>query len=406
MVPPDHSRAGGEHRRRRNRDGGTLVWRESGAGEVDVGRRDIVVVGASAGGVTALQDMTASLVSGLDAAVFVVLHLPPTSRSELPGIMTRAGPLRAIHPRDGDPIRKGMIFVAPPDRHIVLERSRIRLSHGPRENHHRPAADPLFRSAAQTFGDRVVGVVMSGALDDGTAGLSAIVAAGGHAIVQDPHEAQHGGMVESALRNVAVDEVLTAAKIGDAVVRLSRQPSRPARSRAMNTRGRDKALPRARDPGAFNQAAGLVCPDCNGSLWQVPEGNLVRFECHVGHLYSPISLAAAQAQAVESALWGAAAMLRERTILLRHLAQTAEQGGDAATSARYLANARDHEREAGAVEAITRASSPERDTAVPKKSSKSRSRRPRADLPRVKKGAVGSGPPGRPRTSRPGRGRP
>jgi two-component system, chemotaxis family, protein-glutamate methylesterase/glutaminase len=363
-----------------------------------VGRRDIVVVGASAGGVAALQGMTASLVAELDAAIFVVLHLPPTSKSELPAIMTRAGPLRAIHPRDGAAIRKGTIFVAPPDQHLMFERSRIRLSHGPRENHHRPAVDPLFRSAAQTFGDRVVGVLMSGILDDGTAGLAAVVAAGGYAIVQDPREARHGGMIESAIRNVAVDEILPAAKIGEALVRLSLQPS--TKSVAMKPRRPDKAPKRVRAPGKLNHAAGLICPDCTGSLWQVPEGNLVRFECHVGHLYSPVSLAAAQAESVESALWGAAAMLRERTILLRHLAETAERSGEVATAARYLMNARAHEREAAAVEAITRVSMPERDTLGRSQSTGPRSRRPRSSKRAPRKASVPT-LAGRSRTSRP-----
>jgi two-component system chemotaxis response regulator CheB len=152
--------------------------------------RDIIVVGASAGGVEALAQIARGLPAGLPASVFVVCHFPPGGRSVLPDILSRAGPLLAGHPADGDPFYPGQVYVAPPDRHLVLDPgNRVRLTRAARENHHRPAVDPLFRSAARHYGRRVVGVILTGALYDGTAGLIAVRAAGGVGVVQDPRDA-------------------------------------------------------------------------------------------------------------------------------------------------------------------------------------------------------------------------
>ena len=175
--------------------------------------RDIIVVGASTGGVEALSTLVAGLPEDFPAAVFSVIHFPPQARSVLPRILSKAGLLPAKHAVDGEPIRSGQIFVARPDYHLMLEWERVRVVHGPRENRCRPAVDPLFRSAARAYGPRVIGVVLTGALDDGTAGLLAVKSQGGVAVVQDPEDALVPGMPSSALRYVDVDHCLPLSEI-------------------------------------------------------------------------------------------------------------------------------------------------------------------------------------------------
>ncbi len=184
---------------------------------------DVIVVGASAGGVEALRGLVGSLPIDLPAAVFLVLHIPAQSPSLLPEILSRSGPLRALHPTNGEVIQHGLIYVAPPDHHLLLEDGFVRVVRGPRENRHRPAIDPLFRSAARAYGSRVVGVILTGSLDDGTAGLLAIKRRGGVAIVQDPDDALYSSMPRSALAHVDVDHVLVLSEIGPVLARLTRE---------------------------------------------------------------------------------------------------------------------------------------------------------------------------------------
>jgi two-component system chemotaxis response regulator CheB len=186
--------------------------------------RDIIVIGASSGGVETLMTVVAGLPADLPAVFFVVLHIPAWSKSRLPEILRRTGKLPASHPSDGEPIGRGHIYVAPPDLHLLLRDGRMRLVRGPRENNHRPAIDPLFWSAAMTYGPRVVGVVLSGALDDGSAGLVAVKAGGGIAIVQDPRDAMFPDMPRNALRAVEADYCLPKSEISSVLTRLASQP--------------------------------------------------------------------------------------------------------------------------------------------------------------------------------------
>jgi two-component system, chemotaxis family, protein-glutamate methylesterase/glutaminase len=180
-------------------------------------RRDLVVIGASAGGVQALTSVVSGLPPDLGAAICIVLHISPDSRSMLADILTRAGKLPCRSARDGERLRAGVILVAPPDHHLAIEDERIRLTVGPRENGHRPAIDVLFRTAAEAFDRRVVGVVLSGMRDDGSAGLAAIKAAGGGAIVQDPEDALYSGMPASAIANVTADAIVPSALLATTI---------------------------------------------------------------------------------------------------------------------------------------------------------------------------------------------
>lgn len=274
-------------------------------------RRDVVVVGASAGGVEALRRLVAALPAELPAAVCVVLHMAAGTPSALAGILDRAGPLSCRPAIDGDALAHGQILVAPPDRHLVVERDHVRITVGPRENNHRPSVDVLFRSAAESARDRVVGVVLSGTRDDGAAGLALIKAHGGLALVQDPRDALHPGMPSSAIAHVAVDAALSCEELALAIGAAAWGGEPP-------TSGAHAALP----VGGHDLT--IVCPECGGVLTETVEAGVPRWECHVGHLYSPDSLSLAQSREVERALWTAMRMLRDRAALLRRLADQAQ----------------------------------------------------------------------------------
>jgi two-component system, chemotaxis family, protein-glutamate methylesterase/glutaminase len=299
----------------------------------------IVVVGASAGGVEALADLATSLPDDLPAAVFVVLHLPATGTSALPEILRRHGPLPAAHVKDGERIEPGRIYVAPPDHHVLLRTGHVHLSRGPREHGHRPAVDPLFRSAAREYATRVVGVVLSGALDDGTAGLLAIKSRGGIAVVQDPADALYPGMPGNALQHVEVDHVLPAAAMGELLARLiadsAEAPADPAPTGMrveVEMEGFSLEAFEGDHPG---RPSGFSCPDCHGVLWEIRDGGLERYRCRVGHAWSPESLLTQQSEALEAALWIALRSLEERAALARRLAEPARRRGHRITAGRF-----------------------------------------------------------------------
>ena len=300
---------------------------------------DIVVVGASAGGVEALTGLAASLPADLPAAVFVVLHMPTTGTSALPGILSRHGPLPASHAKDGEPVEHGRIYVAPPDHHLLLRPGHVHLARGPRENGHRPAVDPLFRSAARDYATRVVGVVLSGALDDGAAGLLAIKSRGGVTVVQDPDDALYPGMPGNALEVTEVDHVVPAGAMGELLARLvtepAAQPPGPAPADMkleVEVEGFSLEAMEGEHPG---QPSGFSCPDCNGVLWAIQDGGMQRFRCRVGHAWSPESLMTRQSEALEAALWIALRSLEERAALARRLAEPARNRGHRITATRF-----------------------------------------------------------------------
>jgi len=292
--------------------------------------RDVIVVGASAGGVEALSRLARNLPQDLPASVFVVLHIPAQSTSLLPMILSRAGSLPASHPEDGERIENGHIYVAPPDRHLMIEPGRIRVVRGPTENRHRPAIDPLFRSAARAYGPRVIGVILTGTLDDGTAGLVAVKVGGGLAVVQDPSDAFCAGMPKSALRYVEVDYVLPLREIGPLLTRLSRDSLESvvgpvSEEMVKETKLAEFDMETMQDDDKPGTPSAFSCPDCSGVLWEIEEGNLLRFRCRVGHAYSTDSMNGAQDEAIERALWAGLRALEERAALSRRMAKHARE---------------------------------------------------------------------------------
>lgn len=310
---------------------------------------DIIVVGASAGGVEALVTLIRELPPRLPAAIFVVLHIPAQSPSLLADILNRRGLLDAVQARDDMEIKQGRIYVAPPDHHLLVERGNVCIVRGPKENRHRPAVDPLFRSAALTYGPRVVGVILTGALDDGTAGLLAVKRRGGTAIVQDPDEAFYPGMPLSALHHVQVDYTLPLAAIGQLLVRLANEQveeeagAQMSEDLAMEAKvaKMDTNLMRADEqtgtPSAFS------CPECGGVLWEVQDEKVLRFRCRVGHAFSVESMMAEQSEALETVLWGALKTLQESADISRRLAQQSRMRNQNRVAKRFEAKLQEAE---------------------------------------------------------------
>lgn len=304
--------------------------------------RDIIVVGASAGGVEALMQMVRGLPPGLPASFFVVCHFPSGGRSVLPEILSRSGPLMATHAVDGERFYPGQIYVAPPDHHLLLEPDgRMSLTRGARENHNRPAVDPLFRSAARYYGPRVVGVVLTGALDDGTAGLMAIRSAGGLAVVQDPADALVAAMPQNAADVAGCDHVVRVADLAPLLVDLINHPTDPEpKASPMDPIDRMPAVVAGDMAGqARNERSGeisiMTCPECGGALWQVDDPSLIRFRCHVGHVYRGEILLSEQSKVLEAALWKAVRTLTEKSVLASQLAKHEEATGNIAAAARF-----------------------------------------------------------------------
>ncbi len=301
--------------------------------------RDIVVIGASAGGVEALTTLVAHLPHDLPAALFVVVHISSEAPSSLAQILSRAGALPARTAQDKAPIEHGHIYVAPPDRHLLLTAEDVRVVSGPRENRHRPAIDPLFRSAALSFGRRVVGIVLSGALNDGTAGLLAIKRAGGIAMVQDPATAAFPGMPKSALTYVSVDWSLPLTALADKIVELVTGTVHEGEGSVTMEEMDDEQKLEMRveteiaglNPRAVAQApqygkvSSYTCPDCHGPLWEIQDGPLLRFRCRVGHAFTAESMFEGQADNVEEALWMALNILEESEQLYTRLASGARE---------------------------------------------------------------------------------
>jgi two-component system chemotaxis response regulator CheB len=306
-----------------------------------------VAVAASAGGVEALSSFTRSLPAELAAVVLVVLHIPPGGPSVLPKILTRVGTLPARHPADGDPLTPGVILVAPPDRHMLVSQGKIRLVAGARENGHRPAADVLMRSVAQSFGPRCAGVVLSGTMDDGTAGLRAVGAAGGLTLVQDPEEAAFPGMPSAAIDDAAPQFVGPVATLADRICEwLARLDKVPLEKITTSTEPAQAGHPGRLTP--------LTCPECGGTLWHHDDYGTQSYRCRVGHTFSADNLMLGKQTAIETALWAAIVALDERAELARRVVKRLQGHGRTLQLARYRRDIADAEQRAQVLRGLVR----------------------------------------------------
>lgn len=308
----------------------------------------IVVVGASAGGVEALSKLAENLPPDIRASVLMILHIG--ERSFLPQLLARTSAIPVDHARSGEPLEAGRIYVAPPGRHMLVHDSHLLLRRGPRENRARPAIDPLFRSAACSFGSSTIGVILTGSLNDGTAGLDAVRRCGGVTVVQDPQEAAVPDMPASALQHVDVDHCVPLSEIGALLGRLTAaspgpQPDIPelVRMEAAVAAQEHSGMETAERLGTLSP---FICPDCNGPLWEMTDSRPLRFRCHTGHAFTAETMLEAQSEEAEGLLWSLLRAHQQRAAMTARLAESAEHPR---FSDELRKRAKDYERDAQTV---------------------------------------------------------
>jgi two-component system, chemotaxis family, protein-glutamate methylesterase/glutaminase len=310
-------------------------------------KRNIIVIGASAGGFEAIKKIVSGLPADFDAALFIVWHMSADVRGILPEVLNKLGKLPAAHAVDMEPIENRHIYVAPPDRHLVLEKGVIRTTKGPKENRFRPAVDPLFRSAAYAYGARVIGVILSGGLDDGTAGLWAVKEHGGITIVQDPHDAEVPSMPQSALNAVSIDFKVPVDELAELLIMLSAEPLIDDGDENRNDKTEVEIKiameekPQKNNIIGFGELTPYTCPDCHGVLTSIREGDHIRFRCHTGHAFSASSLLAAISDGIEESLWSAVRNIRESAFLLNHMGDHFAEKNEPKLAAMYFKKAKD-----------------------------------------------------------------
>jgi len=313
-------------------------------------KRNIIVIGGSMGSFKVFRTIASGLPKDLDAAIFMVWHMSPNIRGILPQVLNEAGPMPAIEARDGESIEFDRIYVARPDHHLLLENGLVRVTRGPKENRFRPAIDPLFRSAAYAYGPRGIGVITSGALDDGTSGLWEVKRRGGLAVVQDPADAEIPSMPENAIAAVGPDHIVTAEEIAGSLTRLSQEDATGGEV-AMQEEYEDQMreeIDIALEHNAFRQGVfqnalltPYTCPECSGVLAQMKDGGRMRFRCHTGHAFSADSLLAALTENIEESLWGAVRGVDESIMLLNHLRDHFAEVNNGRLAAQFFQKARE-----------------------------------------------------------------
>jgi two-component system chemotaxis response regulator CheB len=311
-----------------------------------------IVIGASAGGFEVLRNIVSQLPKDITTPIFVVMHIPAHHRSHLPEILSKSGPLPAVHPQDGERIQNGMIYVAPADHHLLIDDGYIAVKKGPKENGFRPSIDALFRSAAYSYGPGAIGVVLSGALHDGASGLWSIKRLGGTAIVQDPYEAEYPSMPRSALEYVDADYKVRSAEIAALLARLVHEKLEEAGMSRKNDKGLEERVATEVQIAAgsnvsqknildLGELTPFACPECHGALVRIKEGKLSRFRCHTGHGFTEDALLEGIMQSTGDSIWQVARGLQEGQMLLEHIGRHLRESGETDRAENMLAKARE-----------------------------------------------------------------
>lgn len=310
-------------------------------------KRNIIVIGGSTGGFEAFKKIVQRLPPDLDASIFIVWHMSPNIRGILPEVLNKLNTIEAAHAYDMEIIRPNRIYVAPPDHHLLVEEGHVRVTRGPKENRFRPAVDPLFRSAAYAYGSRVIGVVLSGGLDDGTAGLWRIKYSGGLAVVQDPADAEASSMPENALREVAVDYCVPVDEIAALLVRLSSEHI-VANGEFMKDEKTKIEIDIAAEENGLKKGSldigtlsPYTCPECHGVLSKIMDGDFARFRCHTGHAYSADTLMATLTEKIEDSLYSAIRGMDESILLLNHVGDHYAEANQPKLAAAYFKKAKE-----------------------------------------------------------------
>ncbi|RVC60443.1 MAG: chemotaxis protein CheB [Mesorhizobium sp.] len=316
--------------------------------------RFVIVIGASAGGVEPLKQIVGDLPSDLAAAVFVVLHVGQVSY--LAEILDRAGRLKTLVAENGATFRTGRIYVAPPGFHLLLHGDHMMLRRGPRENLARPAIDPLFRSAALSYGAAVIGVLLSGSLSDGTAGLRAIKAVGGLALVQHPKDTLVPAMVQSALHHVEVDHCLPAAELGVCLAKLAAEPAGKTLPAPSSVRLEAAVAAQEhstmKDEDRLGELSVFTCPECHGPLWEIEDGDMVRYRCHTGHAFTADAMMEAQAVEADEILWSLLRSHQQRAAFARRMSEREKKKFRSELATQLDERAREYEADAAVIERI------------------------------------------------------
>ena len=323
-----------------------------------MGKRNIIVIGASAGGFEALKQLVAQLPADFNASIFIVWHMSPNVKGILPHVLNKHGKLPATHAQDKEPIKTGHIYVAQPDHHLLLSKGMMRVTRGPKENRFRPAVDPLFRSASLAYGTRVIGVILSGALDDGSAGMWTIKHNGGLAIVQHPDDAEIPSMPENAIKAVTVDHIVPVSQMASLLVSLINEEvpdmlDHHAENKITET---EVNIAMENNPLLHNvlghgDLTPYTCPECHGVLTARSEGDRIRFRCHTGHAYSADSLLADLTESIEDSLWTAIRSVQESVILLNNMGDHFAEVNQPKLAAMYFKKAKEAEARANIVRA-------------------------------------------------------
>ena len=311
-------------------------------------KRNIIVIGASAGGMEACRTIIQQLPPYIDASIFIVWHMSPDIRGVLPLVLNKVNSIYAANAYDNEPIKPNRIYVAPPDHHLLIEEGKVRITKGPKENRFRPAVDPLFRSAAYTYGTRVIGVILSGGLDDGTAGLLTIKAHGGLAVVQDPYDAEVPSMPRNAMGEVAVDYVVRVAEMSNLLSTLVKQEVEVNNETMKEDKKTATEIKIAGNASAFEegimnfgQLTPFTCPECHGVLTKLMDGKRARYRCHTGHAFSADSLLASITENIEDSLYNAMRGIEESMMLLNHVGDHFAEANHPKLAALYFQKAKE-----------------------------------------------------------------